>query len=220
MQHLLFVRHGETEGNLTEIAHGQTESPLTERGIAQAKVTALHLKSWTRVYHRIYTSTLSRAFHTGSHIAEALALPIDMADDLKEGNLGDWEGITYRQLHENKFAPHSIADDNFRGHNGESPNQLGERVAGAVHRIRSQHPGENIIFVSHGAAIAHLVARLLNTRPAFGHQYLMHNTGITEICIAENKAELLTLNYFDHLPEALKAAPPVPKTKSESGKGK
>ena len=35
-QQFLFVRHGETVGNLDQIAHGQTESPLNDRGIRQA----------------------------------------------------------------------------------------------------------------------------------------------------------------------------------------
>ncbi len=208
-QQFLFVRHGETVGNLEQIAHGQTESPLNDRGIRQAQSTAAMLRGWDTHYHRVYTSPLSRAHHTGQHIAEALGLPIDTHDDLVEGFLGDWEGITYEQLGEVGFAKHSIADDNFRGHNGESPNQLADRMASVLEEIRAQHPGENIIFVSHGAAIAHLLARLMDTTPAFGHQYLMHNSAITEITFHGDgdKPELSTLNFHDHLPEDLKASP-------------
>ena len=117
------------------------------------------LKTWDTPYHRVYTSPLSRAQHTGEYIAESLGLPIDTHDDLIEGFLGDWEGITYQQLSDFGFAKHSIRDDNFRGHNGESPNQLAERMANVLEEIRAQHPGENIIFVSHGAAIAHLLIK-------------------------------------------------------------
>jgi broad specificity phosphatase PhoE/thiamine kinase-like enzyme len=208
-QQFLFVRHGETVGNLEQIAHGQTESPLNDRGIRQAQSTAAMLRGWDTEYHRVYTSPLSRAHHTGQHIAEALGLPIDTHDDLVEGFLGDWEGITYEELNEVGFAKHSIRDDNFRGHNGESPNQLADRMASVLEEIRAQHPGENIIFVSHGAAIAHLLARLMDTTPAFGHQYLMHNSAITEITFHadDDKPELSTLNFHDHLPEDLKASP-------------
>ena len=208
-QQFLFVRHGETVGNLEQIAHGQTESPLTERGIRQAQTTAEMLRGWDTKYHRVYTSPLSRAFHTGEHIAEALGLPIDTHDDLVEGFLGDWEGITYEELDEVGFARHSIRDDNFRGHNGESPNELAERMATALEEVRAQHPDENIIFVSHGAAIAHLLARLMDTTPAFGHQYLMHNSAVTEITFHgdDDKPELSTLNFHEHLPEDLKVSP-------------
>ncbi len=208
-QQFLFVRHGETVGNLEQIAHGQTESPLNDRGIRQAQATATMLREWGTPYHRVYTSPLSRAHHTGEHIAEALGLPLDTHDDLVEGFLGDWEGITYEQLHKVGFARHSIGDDNFRGHNGESPNQLADRMANVLEEIKAQHPGENIIFVSHGAAIAHLLARLMDTTPAFGHQYLMHNSAVTEITFHsdDDKPELSTLNFHDHLPEDLKANP-------------
>jgi broad specificity phosphatase PhoE len=209
IQHLLFVRHGETVGNLEQIAHGQSESPLNERGVRQAKLTAHMLRGWERDYHRVYTSPLSRAQHTGQHIASSLRLPIDTHDDLIEGFLGDWEGVTYQELDDFGFAKHSIKDDDFSGHSGESPNQLGNRVARAVSEIRGRHPDENIILVSHGAAIAHLIARLLDTRPAFGYQYLMHNSAVTELAFVDDsdKPELSTLNFHEHLPEDLKIDP-------------
>jgi broad specificity phosphatase PhoE len=209
IQYLLFVRHGETVGNLEQIAHGRSESPLNQRGIRQAEVTARMLQHWERDYHRVVTSPLSRAHHTGQHIARCLELPIAIHEDLVEGSLGDWEGVTYQELEEFGFARRSIRDDDFRGHNGESPNQLGGRMAGAVGEIRSRHPGENLILVSHGAAIAHLLARLLDTRPAFGHQYLMHNSAVTELAFRDGDPipELSTLNFHDHLPEDLRVDP-------------
>ena len=209
IQHLLFVRHGETVGNLEQIAHGQSESPLNERGIRQAEITAHMLEDWERDYHRVYTSPLSRARQTGQHIASSLGLPIDTHHDLIEGFLGDWEGVTYQELDDFGYAKHSIRDDDFTGHNGESPNQVAERMARAVGEIRDSHANENIILVSHGGAIAHLIARLLGTRPAFGHQYLMHNSAVTELTFKEghDRPELSTLNFHEHLPEDLKVDP-------------
>ena len=209
IQHLLFVRHGETVGNLEKIAHGQSESPLNERGVRQAEITARMLRDWERAYHRVITSPLSRAHHTGRYIAKSLELPIDIHHDLAEGSLGDWEGVTYQELEDFGFAKHSIRDDHFSGHNGESPIQLGNRMARTVREIRGRHPGENIILVSHGAAIAHLIARLLDTRPAFGHQYLMHNSAVTELAFedGQDRPKLSTLNFHDHLPEDLKIDP-------------
>ena len=135
--HLMFIRHGETVGNSEQIAHGQSESPLNARGIQQAKSTAEMLNGWHRTYHRIYASPLSRAHDTGKHISEALQLPIHIHEGLKEGFLGDWEGVTYEELGTFQFARRSIKDDDFSGHNGESPNQLARRVVHAIHEIRS-----------------------------------------------------------------------------------
>ncbi len=209
VQHLLLVRHGETVGNLEQVAHGRSESPLNERGQRQAELTAELLRRWERSFHRVVTSPLTRARDTGERIAEALGVPLDVHEDLVEGSLGDWEGVSYRELDELGFARQSIRNDDFRGHNGESPNQLGERMARAVTEIRSRHPLENLVLVSHGAALAHLLARLLNTRPAFGHQYLMFNSAVSELCFetGRERPELRTLNFHDHLPEGLKMDP-------------
>jgi broad specificity phosphatase PhoE len=213
--HLMFVRHGETVGNSEQIAHGRSESPLNDRGIQQAKSTAEMLNGWHRTYHRVYASPLSRAHDTGKHISEALQLPIHLHEGLQEGFLGDWEGVTYEQLGTFEFARRSIKDDDFRGHNGESPNQLARRVVAAVREIRSNHPGENIIVVSHGAAISHAMSILLGTRPVFGYQYLMHNSAVTEISFSpdpELSPELQQLNFHEHLPEHLKIDPVDQKT--------
>lgn len=208
-QHILLVRHGETEGNLEQIAHGQTESPLNERGQQQAALTAEFLTGWDREYHLVYASPLSRAHHTGEAIADRLGIPLHVHTGLMEGNLGKLEGVTYRELHEFGYAKYSIRDDDFDDHGGESPNRLGDRMAGALAEIRSRHPDENIIIVSHGAAISHLLARLLDTKPAFGHQYLMHNAAITELHFHEpdGTPTLTVLNHYDHLPEELRADP-------------
>jgi broad specificity phosphatase PhoE len=208
------VRHGETVGNLEQIAHGQSESPLNERGILQAELTARMLCDWERAYDRVVTSPLSRANDTGQHIARELELPIEIHDGLIEGFLGDWECVTYQELDDFGFGKRSVRDDDFNGHNGESPNQLGRRMALAVGEIRAKYPDQNLILVSHGAAIAHLIARLLETKPAFGHQYIMHNSAVTELAFrrGSGKPELATLNFHDHLPDDMKIDPAKQRT--------
>lgn len=208
VQHLLLVRHGETVGNLEQIAHGQSESPLNERGVEQARRTAEMLVTWDRTFHRVYTSPLSRAHHTGQHIAKSLQLPIDIHPELKEGFLGILEGVTYQELDDFGYGRRSIKDDNFSGHQGESPNQVGARMYAAIGELRDRHRSENLIVVSHGGAIAQFLAKLLGTRPAFGHQYLMHNAAVTEIRFEPEKTpEVLTLNHHQHLPDDLKVDP-------------
>lgn len=218
MQHLLLVRHGETVGNLERIAHGQTESPLNERGLEQAQRTAELLQSsWARDFDLVYASPLSRAHETARTIAAALDLPLHVHSNLVEGNLGDLEGVTYDELESFGFAKRSIKDDDFDGHNGESPNVLGTRMFDAIEEIRARHPHENIILVSHGAALAHYVARLLGTKPAFGHQYIMHNAAVSEICFdGDEDPQLTILNHHEHLPEHLKVDPTTAKRRDRN----
>ncbi len=85
-----FLRHGETEWNRMRRAQGQIDIPLNETGIAQAMraaevVRGLGLK-------RICASPLSRAFETARHSAEAVGLPIEVVENLRECGLGADEG--------------------------------------------------------------------------------------------------------------------------------
>jgi len=205
-QHLMLVRHGETVGNKDQIAHGQTESPLSHRGVAQARCTAQMLQNWQPTYQRVYTSPLSRAQDTGRYISEALELPMHVHDGLQEAFLGKLEGVSYAQLGEFDYARRSMQDDDFNDHQGESPNQLAQRITSAIQDLRNLHANENIIVVSHGAAISHALASLLATKPLFGARYLMHNSAVTEI-VFEPDVRLMHLNIHDHLTELMANEP-------------
>ena len=203
-QHLLFIRHGETVANEQQLAYGVTESPLNEKGIAQAQAAGQRLMSWPTQYHRILSSPLERARHTAELINLELKLEIIIDPGLIECDLGNWEGITYQQMHDFGYATHSIKDDAFDGHGGESPNAVYDRVKAVLDRASADYPSQNLIFVSHGSAIAHGLAAILQTRPKFGYQYLMHNGAITEVVLAATP-RLVTLNDHEHLPAALRA---------------
>ena len=207
-QYLMLVRHGETQGNREQIAHGQTETPLNEHGLKQARKTAEVLGIWERDYHQIYCSPLSRAHDTAQAISNTLGLSISVHDGLIESNLGDLEGVTYKELYEFGYAKHSVLDDDFNGHNGESPRAVADRMERSLSEIRALHPKKNLIIVSHGAAIAHLIARLTNSETAFGPQFIMHNAAITEIALpADSEPEIILLNHHEHLPATIKMDP-------------
>ena len=120
-QHLLLVRHGETVGNLEQIAHGQSESPLNERGRQQAQLTADLLRDWERRYARVFASPLSRAHDTAGIIADTLGLQLSLHAGLMESHLGVLEGVSYEELDNFGYARRSIEDDEFDAHEGESP---------------------------------------------------------------------------------------------------
>ncbi|MFL2537452.1 MAG: histidine phosphatase family protein [Candidatus Azotimanducaceae bacterium] len=203
-RHLMFIRHGETQANQQQLAYGVTESPLNEKGIGQAQATGKRLTAWPTTYDRILSSPLSRALETAKWVNAGLDLPLEIEPGLIESDLGDWEGITYQQMHDYGYAVKSIKDDAFEGHGGESPNTVYARVEAALTKTLSRYPNENIICVSHGSAIAHGMAWLMKTRPKFGYQYLMHNGAITEVRL-DPEPSVLTLNDYGHLDEVLQA---------------
>lgn len=67
MTKLIFVRHGESDGNHLLRFIGQGDLPLTEKGRKQADLAAEYLKD--EAIDAFFASDLSRAFETACRIA-------------------------------------------------------------------------------------------------------------------------------------------------------
>ncbi|MBO7148903.1 MAG: histidine phosphatase family protein [Clostridia bacterium] len=74
MTRIIFVRHGESMGNINDLFYGHTDGDLTELGRRQAESAANYLKD---VHIDIaYASDLKRAFETGEIIAREHSLEV------------------------------------------------------------------------------------------------------------------------------------------------
>lgn len=87
----LFLRHGQSESNVRGLIGGATDYALTDQGRDEARAAGQKLRGQNIT--AIYASPLQRAFHTAKIVAEAFGgLPVEVHDDLRERNLGVWEG--------------------------------------------------------------------------------------------------------------------------------
>jgi len=93
---LIFVRHGESEGNKSNRFNGSLNLPLTDKGKEQARKTAEYLKKYK--IDRIYSSDLSRALETGKIIAKSQNIDVIESKELREIYGGDFEGEIYDDL--------------------------------------------------------------------------------------------------------------------------
>jgi broad specificity phosphatase PhoE len=154
---ILLARHGETDWNAVGRWQGHTDRPLTERGRHQAAELAERLADVE--LDAIYSSDLLRAVETAEPVAKRLGLRLQTLPELREVDVGTWAGLTRDEVAE-RFP------DGFRRwsdwqtgwENGETYDQMGERVVGAILRLAGEHPGERILVVSHGGAIRALQA--------------------------------------------------------------
>lgn len=119
-QHVIVVRHGETDWNKALRVQGSTDIPLNDKGIAQAKASAESISNLLRNQHCdnnnnnasqqpslvIYSSPLARAKDTALAIANRLSgneqpqpqkIQVSTTDALREWNLGVLEGLTKEQ---------------------------------------------------------------------------------------------------------------------------
>ena len=87
---LYLFRHGETDWNREHRFQGHTDIPLNESGREQAARLAMDLGLHS--LDALLTSDLSRARETAALIHAQLKLPIIIAPELRECNLGNLEG--------------------------------------------------------------------------------------------------------------------------------
>jgi len=159
---VILVRHAEAQGNIERFFQGWTDGLLSEKGHKQAKLLGESLNN--EKIDVIYTSTLTRTQQTAKYIAEIHNLNLNIRDDLKEINGGDWENVPFENLHER--WPDEYDNWNHQPHihvmpNGESTFELFTRIKKAVLEIIYENKGKTICIVTHGTAIRTLMSYLL-----------------------------------------------------------
>jgi broad specificity phosphatase PhoE len=195
---LTLVRHGETLANVDRVWHGSIDTRLTELGMRQAERVAAHLGERCRDAAALYSSDLRRAHDTARVIGTALDLPVRLDADLREYDLGSWEGKTYRELYErHRLWDHMREDPEFAPHGGETPRQVASRLSGALGRIAREHRGERVIVVSHGGALTMALGALLDGDYTTWRR-VVANCAVSEL-VVEPEPALLCFNRTDHL---------------------
>ncbi|MEI7770763.1 MAG: histidine phosphatase family protein, partial [Chloroflexales bacterium] len=137
---LILVRHGETPWNVTLQYQGQANVPLNERGRAQAALTAGRLARLGVA--ALYTSDTARAAETAAAIAAAVGMRPQPMPELREIDVGQWEGLTPEQLYR-RFPDHIAEYERDPARTvrlgGESYAQLQARALVALRRIYEAH---------------------------------------------------------------------------------
>lgn len=152
------VRHGETDWNAAKITQGQTDIPLNEVGIEQAKALANRLVQDGEVWDGVLTSDLLRAQVTGQYIADSLNIPILGTEvRLRERYFGQVEGTNEEQ----RIARWG---ENWRELDlgAESDDVMTKRGISLLDDLYLKQPKQNMLLVSHGSFIAHLLLKLID----------------------------------------------------------
>jgi len=155
----LLVRHGETDWNRDRRFQGQANPPLNESGREQARALAAELAG--EELDAVYTSDLARANETAEIIASLLGVPVVVDAELREIDVGDWQGLTWPEIEE-RF-PDGVRNWHARGHGwegGETYDALGERVVEALRRIAAARPADRLVIVGHGGTVRSVRALL------------------------------------------------------------
>jgi broad specificity phosphatase PhoE len=152
------VRHGETDWNRELRWQGHSDRPLNERGRKQAHALADALAG--KSFAAVYASDLSRATQTAEILAGRLNLSVIVDPNLREIDVGSWEGFTLQELQER--SPEAVTRWEEHGEHGweggESHDQMAARVRDAVRAIAARHEDKDVLVVCHGGPIRVLKA--------------------------------------------------------------
>lgn len=201
MTKLIFVRHGEADGNVQKIFHGQYDSNLTENGRRQAARTADYLENVK--IDVLYASDLKRTMETAGYIARKKHLDIHQDKRLREIFGGQWENVPWALLpeqfpavYENWLSyPHRLVMPE-----GESMVDFQKRLAEAVEDIAARHCGENICIVTHGTALKALLCKFRGIPLSeFPKQKWCDNASVTMVETENGQYHVTLDGYNEHL---------------------
>ena len=166
MTTLIFVRHGQSESNLSRVFTGQGDTHLTALGREQAERTATYLKQFP-ISH-IYASDLCRTMETAAPTARELGIEVIPDPMLREIYAGEWEGKSYESLQQIYGDSYRLwIEDLGRAHpdGGESAVELYHRVNHAVQRLVELHPDQCIAVFSHATPARAVACKWFGYQP-------------------------------------------------------
>lgn len=154
---IVLVRHGETDWNRENRFQGRADTRLNDAGRAQARALARELEPES--FAAIYSSPLFRAYETATILAERRTLPVERINALMEVDVGSWSGLTRVEVDARFPEGYSRWLDFGHGwEDGETYEELGERVVSGLLQLAEAHPRGSVLAVTHGGPIRSALA--------------------------------------------------------------
>ena len=181
MKRLYFVRHGQTDMNVSGHMSGTSNAQLTDDGKAQATAAGQWARDNGLVFDVILASPQDRAKHTAQHIARQVDYDLDgiiTHHDLRERDFGVAEGVHHLEVDgfmeraENPFSMDHIQDI-------ETVMDLQYRAKQVLEHLHTL-PHETILVVSHGV-FGRALRRAIQNTPITEHGEALQNAQIVQL---------------------------------------
>lgn len=198
----ILVRHGESEGNLTNRFAGHIDVPLTETGRKQAECTGEYLKN--EKIDVFYSSQLTRAYETACIVAKHHKLPVTKVKGLNEINGGQWENKTYPEIKKAFPESYNLWQTNIglvKCDGGESVLEVQQRVYATIKKIAEENAGKTVFIGFHGMALRSFITKITGVPLEKMHSdsAWASNASVTYVDYENGVFTLLEHSYDEHL---------------------
>jgi broad specificity phosphatase PhoE len=208
------VRHGATVLSAEDRFAGATDVELSDEGREQAQRLAERLSQEKITV--VYASPMGRTVETARILAAPHDLEVRTCDGFREISHGHWEGMMRHEVEEkfpNEMAEWEKDPYTFAPPGGESGLAVTARALPALIDLVREHPGENILVVSHKATLRLLLSSLLGFDPRRYRDNLDQKPAALNIVDFRDptRARLTLFNDTSHYDKA--SIPEIPKAR-------
>ncbi|MFH1117637.1 MAG: alpha-ribazole phosphatase [Pseudomonadota bacterium] len=159
---IYLMRHGEIQKRGQQDLVGQIDLPLSDAGLRQAHAWSVALQSTQ--FERICCSDLQRTRRMAEIVAGNRNQAIDKVPQLREINLGAWDGISLHDLHARfpgEWDKRGADVAGYRPPGGESFADLQARVVPVFLEIAGQAHSD-VLIVAHAGVIRVIICHILD----------------------------------------------------------
>ena len=194
MQRLLLIRHGEMGQVVADRFQGSSDHDLGPEGCSQADALTGLVDSFHPTH--CFSSPLKRAFETGRRALGSRFQEMDVLEDLRELNFGEWDGCTFDdvQTRSPDLVSQWVADEHsFVFPGGESVAGFHLRVASLLKVLEGLGPASVVLF-THGGVIRSLLCHLLDIPPTKHRIFSVRCGAAAVVETHHDSSSLLALN--------------------------
>ncbi len=194
MTEFLFVRHGESTGNLTpeRICGRSNHLILTDRGRKQARLLGEYLSAAGYSPDIVFSSGAIRANETAelATVAAGLLYPIHIDERLQEVSQGLYEGRLRDEVYTTNAVELYQLNESLRSKlpGAESIHEAQERMSGFLRDTHQRYPDGVVLVFSHGLAIRALAGALMSRSRKEILEYKTPNVSLTSITVTGGQA--------------------------------
>lgn len=206
---IILVRHGETNWNSEGRIMGLSDIELNKKGVKQAELLALSLKS--EKIASIYTSPLRRARETAHKINYYHQVAITSLDGLREIDAGKIDGLTYIEIkrHYGDFFEKWMENcATVRPPGGCTVPEVQEQAWSAIQEILNREKpnlsvsdDRVVLVVSHFFPIRTILCKVLDIDLSECRRIRLDIASISIIDFHDDRMELVKMNDICHWKE-------------------